>query len=177
MAEFRIAMYGIHRLVTALQIPVKITCFRRPAKSNIEGICILIKRLVFPCQLTDVISIFGRNPTKISPTFKYVLDFICSQRSPKVSAWIQNFQLPNQLSTYANAVHLKGAPLSNCFDFIDGAVIPISRPNSDLETLYNDSKRIHAIKFQSLALPNGLMGSFSGPYDGRNLGSTTRYHF
>ena len=42
-----------------------------------------------------------------------------------MSAWNQSFLLPNQLSTYANAVHLKGAPLSNSFDFIDGAVIPI----------------------------------------------------
>ena len=87
MAEFRIAIYGIHRLVTALQIPVKINCFRRPVKSDIEGICILIKRLVFPCQLTDIISIFGRNPAKISLTFKYVLDSTCSQRSHRVSAW------------------------------------------------------------------------------------------
>ena len=40
-----------------------------------------------------------------------------------MSTWNQNFLLPDQLSTYANAVHFKEAPLSNCIDFIDGTII------------------------------------------------------
>ena len=53
-------------------------------------------------------------------------------------------------------VFMGGAPLSNCFGFIDGTVIPILRPNSNQRILFNGHKRIHGVKFQSLALPNGL---------------------
>ena len=33
--------------------------------------------------------------------------------------------------------------------------------------MYNGHKRVHALKFQSLALPNGLIGNFYGPLEGR----------
>ena len=76
--------------------------------------------LVCPCWLTDVVPIFGRNPTVI---FNCVLDFIYSQHSLRMSTWNQNFLLPDQLSTYANAVHFKEVPLSNCIGFIDDTII------------------------------------------------------
>ena len=33
--------------------------------------------------------------------------------------------------------------------------------------IYNGHKRIHSIKFQSVALPNGLVGHFYGPVEGK----------
>ena len=57
----------------------------------------------------------------------------------------------------------KGAPLDNCFGFIDGTVRPICRPNRGQRTVYNGHKRVHALKFQALALPNGLIGHIYGP--------------
>ena len=35
---------------------------------------------------------------------------------------------PDKLEGYAAAVHAKGAALDNCWDFIDGTVRPICRP-------------------------------------------------
>ena len=32
--------------------------------------------------------------------------------------------------------------------------------------VYKGDKRVHAIKFKSLALPYGLTGNLSGPYEG-----------
>ena len=54
----------------------------------------------------------------------------------------------------------------------DGTVLRISRPNSSQEILFNGHKRIHGIKFQQLALPNGVAGNFSGPYEVRRHGNT-----
>ena len=54
------------------------------------------------------------------------------------------------LQEYADAIHAKGAPLNNCFGFIDGIVC-------------NGHKRVHSLKFQSVALPNGLVGNMYGP--------------
>ena len=45
-----------------------------------------------------------------------------------------------------------------CFGFIDGTVRPISRPGQHQRIVYNGHKRVHSLKFQSVALPNGLNG-------------------
>ena len=47
--------------------------------------------------------------------------------------------------------------------FIDGTVRPISRPEEHHQPLYNGHIRVHALKFQSVALPNGLIGNLYGP--------------
>ena len=41
---------------------------------------------------------------------------------------------------------------------------PISRPN---EILYNGHKKVHAIKFQSVVAPNGLVANLYGPVEGK----------
>ena len=52
---------------------------------------------------------------------------------------------------------------TNCFGFVDGTVRPIARPGEHQRVMYNRHKRVHALKFQSLALPNGLIGNPHGP--------------
>lgn len=71
------------------------------------------------------------------------------------------------LQNYADIIHAKGVPLNNCWGFIDGTVRPVSRPGKHPCTLYNRHKRIHAIKFQSVVAPNGLITNLYGPVIGK----------
>ena len=77
------------------------------------------------------------------------------------------FLSPQKLDEYADAIKRKGAALNNCFGFIDGTVRPICRPRRDQEVVYNGHKKVHALKFQSVALPNGLIGNMFGPLEGK----------
>ena len=52
---------------------------------------------------------------------------------------------------------------TTCFSFVDGTVRPISKSGVNQIAVYNGHKRVHALKFQSLALPNGLIGNLFGP--------------
>ena len=61
------------------------------------------------------------------------------------------------LQEYAYVIYAKGTPLNNCFD---GTVRPISRPGQHQRIVYNGHKQLHSLKFQSIALPNGLVGLF-----------------
>ena len=70
---------------------------------------------------------------------------------------------PPTLEMYARLVHDKGAALQNCFGFVDGTVRPIARPDQHQRVMYNGHKRVHAIKFQSLVLPNGLIANLYSP--------------
>ena len=60
----------------------------------------------------------------------------------------------------------------NCIGSVDGAILRIFRPKINQNIVYNGHKRAHDIKFQSLALPNGLIGNLSGPYVGKRDDST-----
>lgn len=84
-----------------------------------------------------------------------VLDFIYNTHSHKITEWNHALLSPALLQTYADAMYAKGATLNNCFGFINGTVRPIARPGRH--------KRVHALKVQSLTLPNGMIGNMFGP--------------
>ena len=69
------------------------------------------------------------------------------------------------MEMYSAAITARGAPasLQNCFGFIDGSVRPIACPGDKQRILYKDHKRVHALKFQSVDLPNGLIANMYGP--------------
>jgi len=53
---------------------------------------------------------------------------------------------------FAEAIHEKGAPLTQCWGFIDGTSRPICRPVRNQRIMYSGHKRIHCLKFQVLQL-------------------------
>ena len=57
----------------------------------------------------------------------------------------------------------KGSPLRNSFGIINGTVRPIPQPGEDQKVVYDGYKKIHALKFQSVTLLNGLIGHLFGP--------------
>ena len=70
-------------------------------------------------------------------------DYVYNVHGNRVLKWNHKVLSPVNLQTYVDAVTARGAPLPNCFRFIDGTVRPISRPKEHQ-------------KFQSMALPNVL---------------------
>jgi hypothetical protein len=71
------------------------------------------------------------------------------------------------LRNYAEAVSDRNAPLENCRGFIDGTVRPICRPQQNQKLVFHGHKRVHGLKFQSIAIPNGLVSHLYGPIEGR----------
>ena len=62
---FRFTERDIPRLSEALQRPHIIVSCQEVVADNIEAVCILLKRLSYPCRLSDMVPIFRRNPTEI----------------------------------------------------------------------------------------------------------------
>ena len=84
-----------------------------------------------------------------------------------LSSLNQPWLSPQCLQGFRNTIHQKGAALSNCWGFVDGTVRPISRPNENQKILRNGHKKVHAIKFQSVVFPNGLVANLYGPVEGK----------
>ena len=154
----------IPRLVQALQLPEQFRLGQRSIFAAVEGLCLLLRRTCYPCRLSDLIPRFGGRPVSVlSLMINRVIYYIYETHNHRVMEWNHAIMNPLALESYARAILQKGVPLDNCFGFIDGTVRPICRPNTGQKTVYNGHKRVHALKFQVLALPNGLIGHIYGP--------------
>jgi hypothetical protein len=80
---------------------------------------------------------------------------LCTEVAPRHRHRLQNwgvnpFLQPRELHRYAEAIYQHGAPLQNCFGFIDGTVREIARPKYNQRVMYNGHKRVHVSNFKAL---------------------------
>ena len=162
-AEFRVSKNDLPALATALQIPDQFKCAQRTVFSGMEGLCAVLRKLAYPCRCSDLIPRFGRPVPELSMISNHVIDFIYENHSHRITQWNDTILDPVSLQRYADTISNKGAPLDNCFGFIDGTVHPVCRPGERQRVLYNGHKRVHALKFQMVALPSGIMANMYGP--------------
>ena len=111
-----------------------------------------------------MIARFGMPVPVLSMVSNEVLDFIYNNHSHRITQWNHTILNPAALQTYSDAIAARGAALDDCFGSIDGTVRPVCRPGEHQRVIYNGHKRVHALKFQSVTLPNGLIGNMYGPF-------------
>eukprot|EP00117_Sycon_ciliatum_P008679 scpid29032/ scgid11272/ len=77
------------------------------------------------------------------------------------------FFTQHRLQSYADAIRRRTGAALNIWGFIDGTVRPMCRPSVLQRPFYNGHKRTHALKYQAVASPDGLMIHLYGPVEGR----------
>ena len=82
-----------------------------------------------------------------------VLDFLFNNWDHHSRTFQQNWLSQQHLEHFDNMVYDKGAPLDNCWGFIDGRVHAISLPGIHQRVLYNTHKRYHALNFNQFWHP------------------------
>jgi len=76
--------------------------------------------------------------------------------------------MAERAAAYAATIAGKDAMLQKYVGFFDGTLIRIARPGHGLQRVcYSGHKRCHAIKFQSICTPDGLLFHLFGPVEGR----------
>lgn len=163
LAHFRFQKIHIPVLAEALQIPPTVRCSQGSVCDGEEALCMLLKRMCYPCRYSDMVPLFAKPVPVISMMTNEVLDYIYATQGHRILQWNHQLLSPRNLEHYADSIHSKGAPLDNCFGFVDGTVRPISRPECNQRIVYNGHKRVHAIKFQSVVTPNGMIANLFGP--------------
>lgn len=162
-AEFRFEKNDLSSLAEALQIPDSFQCQQRSVCDGLEGLCVVLKRLSYPCRYSDMIPRFAKPVPVLSMITNTVIDYLYDTHGHRITQWNNTLLDPHSLEQYAAAVADKGAALNNCFGFIDGTVRPICRPGENQRIVYNGHKRVHALKFQSVTLPSGMIAQLYGP--------------
>ena len=156
--EFHVKKQDLPLPAEALQLWAIFKCEQR---NDVEELCILLKRLSYPCLLSDLILRFARPVSVRSLITSYVLNYIFDVHTHWITPWDQDTLNPVALQP-PDVIYSKGAALDNCFGFINGTVWSISTPGEHERIVYNRHKWIHVFKFQSSALPNGLFTPISG---------------
>ena len=128
-----------------------------------QALCILLRRLAYPCRYSDMPPRFGRPVPVLSIISNQVLDYAYDVHSHRITQWNREILSPQALQLHSDAIAAQGTALNNCFGFVDGTVRPICRPGEHQRAVYNGQKRVHALKFQCVALPSGLVGHLYGP--------------
>ena len=105
---------------------------------------------------------FERPVPEICMITNAVVNCLYEDHGHRITEWNHEVLSPASLETYAAGIYHKGAALESCFGFLDGTVRPISRPGENQRAVYKGHKRVHSLKFQSMTLPNGLVGNLYG---------------
>ena len=122
----------------------------------------VLRRMVYLCRYSDLIPWFGRPVPVLSMIFNCVIDYIYNLHVHCLTSWNPQLLDPASLQMYCDAISRNGS-LNNCFGFIDSTVRPVCRPGEQQRVLYNGHKGVHALKFQSVVLPSGMIADMYGP--------------
>ena len=73
---FRFTSEQLYYLVDALRIPSVMFTGERDRYHAIEGICIVLRRLVFPVRYMDMVQLFGRQTGPLSRIHKHMMKWL-----------------------------------------------------------------------------------------------------
>ena len=95
--------YEIPRLAEARDIPGTFLFFLPPGSTapGIEGLCLVLRRLTYPCRYSDLIPRLGRPVPELSMIYNVVLDYIYNAHGHGISQWNHTILDPVSLERYA----------------------------------------------------------------------------
>ena len=155
----------IYQLCASLNLSQVYRCYNRLNIDFVQALCVCLKRFAYPCRYVDLVPHFGRPVPQLCMICNLLFDDIYNRFSHLLTDLNQSWLCRENLKSFATAVHNKGAALDSCWGFVDGTVRP--KPQHDQRAVYNEHKRVHALRFQSLVAANGMIVNLSGPVQGR----------
>lgn len=172
---FRFRRADILRLRCVLGIPDEIRCYNGSVFDGLDGLCLVLRRLAFPVRYYDLLPMFARSQPELSMLFQKTLRIIYNRNSWALDFINLTYLDQERIQLFANAVQQMGVPTDSLWAFIDGSDRKICRPSILQGEMYSGHKRLHAIKFQSLLTPDGIIVDLAGPYSGRRHDATMLY--
>ena len=138
---------------------------------GIEAFCVMLHRLSYASCLCMMLHLYGRSPVVLSRMVTWMIKLVYLWVQP-ILHWDHWCLTVRKLHEYAEAVTTNGGDDmqvgEGIFRFIDGTVRLIAQPLFNQEIFYSGWKWIHAIKFQGIMAPDGIMMHISGPYTAKH---------
>ena len=138
--------------------------------SLLEGLCILTRRLCYPCRWRDIVYLFGRSApamqriysymlTKVIRKYGHLLQFDVRRFVNKLPRWAAAVAAACPNNTYAEVVlFLDGTHHRTCRPGPSESRIPAGITRDDIQRLQYDGRlHRHGQKYHVLVAPDGLM--------------------
>ncbi|KAI3998292.1 hypothetical protein K523DRAFT_376698 [Schizophyllum commune Tattone D] len=151
----------------ALDIPEEFKTTGRYVFSGLEALCLLLARFRSAGDMYELSMKYARSQASISECINELVIWLDERWEHILYFDYEHLLRPSALAEYAAAIHEKGAPPASVFAFIDCTIRQIARPTWHQQQAYNGHKKYHALKYQALMLPNGIIGHLYGPWEGR----------
>lgn len=133
--------------------------------SHLLAFCIVLARLSSPARYKDTLHLFGHSQAYQSIVFNSVISFLYN-RFKNILHWDRRRLSLETIKSYAQGIEGIGGP-EDIWGFVDGTLRSICRPEQEQREFYTGYKWCHAIKFQGITTPDGLIVSLAGPFEGK----------
>lgn len=163
----RFSQDNIFALVEVLEIPDPFRTSNKCVFRYVEALCLLCARFRVGADIGDLVMKYNRSSCAISGMINDLVVFLDDRWHHLLEFDIAYTLHPAQLHSYAQAVYESSCPVHTIIGFLDDTIHPICRPSEYQRQAYNGHKKHHALKYQALILPNGLIGHLYGPEEGR----------
>lgn len=164
---FRFEQGEVSELLDRLMMPGEVSSSSGVKVTDAEALCMTLRRLAYPARLRELEVLFNRDGSVISSVVDKVLSHV-EYNFNHLLADINTHRwlTPSNLELFAEAVHAKGAPLKNCWGFLDCRAQRMYRPLAGRFQPY-----MH--KYQALMAANGIICHLERPYPERTNNSGT----
>ena len=124
LAEFRFRKRDIPILADVMGLPDSYRCEQGTVCDGIEGLCLLLRRLAYPCRYSDLIHRFGRPVPEICMITNYVMETVYSLHHHRLTAWNHTLMSPphhfnKSMSSVRISVEWLFGDIVNYFKFVD----------------------------------------------------------
>lgn len=154
----------IQLLIDVAGLPEVVVSYAGDSAPLITAFLCLCMKYAWPTRLGTMTEMFGKGSSWISRITKAIrellfLKFHHGLRNPRVLS-------AAELQTFAAGVQ-RVSGVDVCFGFLDGTVRPVCKPKDAQGELYNGKDRVHALKYQIVSTPDGIIRHLDGPWPGR----------
>ena len=164
-ADFGMTIHEFNAIHAALKLPVVIKTNVRD-KVDSKTALLMVMGFLRGRMLNSLEGQYQWSASRISRIHRATVDIIVREWSHLLDVTSTRHHLLSRerLTTYAQAIESK-TRLGLFWGAVDGTLRPISRPQTFQHAVYNGWKHMHALKWQFIVTPDGLIFLY-GPEDG-----------
>jgi hypothetical protein len=170
--RFRFTVREMEEIVAALRLPPTYTV-HRVTVSSFVALAMVLRRLVYPLRLGDLVVEFGYDITSLSLIINHLMTTLSSRFLAHLQLWPGITQQKVRVYEHAVSAHMPG--VRRIWGFIDGTLRAIARPEKQQRASFSGYKRHHGQHYQAVVAPDGLVVSLIGPFVG-SRNDITVYH-
>jgi len=145
------------QLAKQLEIPAVFCTVSHSKFEAIAALCLLCAHFQTPANQFDLATKYDRCQSAISKVINKLVLYINEMWKHLLDFDIDYLLNLEHLAAYATAIHNSGISFKTIWAFIDCTIIWNCCPTWFQQQAYSSHKKYHALKYQVLSLPNGLI--------------------